>query len=144
MATSPEIQAFKFPTWQEIEERNRPFLERGEYKGYNLQVPVTDNLHLLIDCQNDSCVFPTSSDVIRFAWCTNNGFAISSVKYKNCEPGYIMGCTHLINAANEFKKAFEEFTSAHVRDIRKRIDIYNAEHPEPETPAEEAPEEGDR
>ncbi len=141
---TPEMKTFKFPSWEEIAEGNKPFLDAKEYKGYHLQVQMEDNLYLLIDCQNNSCVFPTSKDVIRFAWATKNEFAITSVVYENCEPGYIMGCTHLINMADRFKKCFEEFTGAHVRDIRKRIDIYNAEHPEPETPAEEAPEEGDR
>ena len=75
-----EFRTFKFPTWDEFQERNRSFLERGIYKGYSLQVNASDNLYLLIDCQNESVVFPTNEDVIRFAWCTKNEFAISSVK----------------------------------------------------------------
>lgn len=129
---TPEIKRFRFPSWDEMVERNRPFLERGEYKGYHLQIPVTDNLYLLIDCQNNSQVFADSEDVIRFAWCTNNEFAISSVKYINCEAGYIMGCAHLLNAANEFKKCFEDFAGSHVFDIRRRIGKYNQGHPVPE------------
>lgn len=129
---TPEIKKFHFPSWEEMVERNRPFVERGEYKGYHLQVPVTDNLYLLIDCQNNSQVFAGSEDIIRFAWCTHNEFAISSAKYINCEAGYIMGCAHLVNAANEFKKCFEDFAGSHVFDIRQRISRYNQEHPEPE------------
>jgi hypothetical protein len=125
-----EFRSFKFPTWEEFEERNRTFLERGVYKGYSLRVNVSDNLYLLIDCQNESTVFPTNDNVVRFAWCTNNEFAISSVKYVNCEAGYLMGCAHLINTANEFKKCFEEFVSDHTRTIRKRISSYELAHPE--------------
>lgn len=125
-----EFKKFKFPTWEEFQERNRSFLEKGIYKGYSLQVNVSDNLYLLIDCQNESTVFPTNEDVIRFAWCTKNEFAISSVKYVNCEAGYLMGCAHLINMANEFKKCFEEFVSDHTRTIRKRIGAYELAHPE--------------
>jgi hypothetical protein len=124
-----EIKNFKFPTWTEIVERNRPFLEHGEYKGYRLQVPVTENLYLLIDCQNNSQVFPDDENIIRFAWCTNNEFAISSIKYPNSEEGYIMGCAHLISAANEFKKCFEDFAVSNAFDMRRRIQKYNAEHP---------------
>lgn len=130
-----EIKAFKFPTWDEMVERNRPFLERGEYKGYHLQVPVSDNLYLLIDCQNEACVFPNNENVIRFAWSTKNEFAITSVRYVNCEAGYLMGCAHLVNMANEFKKCFEEFTGSNVFDVRRRINRYQTEYPEPE-PAE--------
>jgi hypothetical protein len=125
-----EFRSFKFPTWEEFKERNRTFLERGVYKGYSLRVNVSDNLYLLIDCQNESTIFPTNEDVIRFAWCTKNEFAVSSVKYANCEAGYLMGCAHLINSANEFKKCFEEFVSAHTRNIRKRIGAYELAHPE--------------
>jgi hypothetical protein len=140
---TPEIKAFKFPTWQEMVERNQPFLDAKEYKGYHLQVQVSDNLYLLIDCQNNSCVFPTSKDVIRFAWSTKNEFAVSSVMYENCEAGYIMGCTHLVNMAHEFKKCFEEFTGAHAFTMRRRIAVYNEEHPveEPQTSAQDAPDE---
>ena len=147
---TPEIKAFKFPTWEEIVEGNKPFLEAQEYKGLHIQVQVEDNLYLLIDCQNNSCVFPTSKDVIRFAWATKNEFAITSVVYENCEPGYIMGCTHLINMADRFKKCFEEFTGAHVFNMRRRIAAYNEAHPEPEetptqeTEGQEEPDEGGR
>ena len=125
-----KFKNFQFPTWEEFKERNRSFLEKGIYKGYSLKVQVSDNLHLLIDCQNESTIFPANDDVVRFAWCTNNEFAISSVKYVNCEAGYLMGCAHLINTANEFKKCFEEFVSDHTRIIRKRISAYELAHPE--------------
>lgn len=125
-----KIKSFKFPTWEEFQERNRSFIEQGSYKGYMIKIPVSDNLHLLIDCQNESVIFPANEDVIRFAWCTNNEFAISSVKYANCEAGYLMGCAHLINTANEFKKCFEEFATTHVRTIRQRINKYEQTHPE--------------
>lgn len=128
-----EIKAFKFPTWKEMAENNQPFLDAKEYKGYHVQVQMSDNLYLIIDCQNNSCVFAGNKDVIRFSWGTKNEFAITSVIYENCEAGYIMGCRHLINMAHEFKKCFEEFTDAHVHDIIKRIDIYNQEHPIKET-----------
>ena len=117
-----KIRQFKFPSWKEFSERNESFLERQEYKGYHIQIPVSDNLYLLIDCQNESVVFPTNDNVIRFAWCTKNEFAITSVKYVNCEEGYLMGCAHLINMANEFSKSFEYFARANIRDIRSRIE----------------------
>ena len=139
---TPEIKAFKFPTWNEMVERNQPFLDRKEYKGYHLQVQVSDNLYLLIDCQNNSCVFPESKDVIRFAWATKNEFAITSVIYNNCEAGYIMGCTHLVNMAHEFQKCFDDFTHAHVRTMRKRIHQYNTEHPVADTEEQDATSEG--
>lgn len=126
------IKDFRFPSWEELSKHNQPFLERGEYKGYHLQVPVTQNLYLLIDCQNDSKVFAGSDDVIRFAWCTNNEFAISSIKYKNCEAGYLMGCAYLINAAHEFKKCFEDFNISNAFSIRRRIAQYEETHPVPE------------
>lgn len=143
-----EIKAFKFPTWKEMAENNQHFLDAKEYKGYHVQVQMSDNLYLIIDCQNNSCVFAGNKDVIRFAWGTKNEFAITSVIYENCEAGYIMGCRHLINMAHEFKKCFEEFTGAHVHDIIKRIDIYNQEHPIKETVDEhddtDVPNEGGR
>lgn len=129
---TPEMKEFKFPTWEEIVKGNKPFLEAKEYKGYHLQVQMEGNLYLLIDCQNNSCVIPTDKNVIRFAWATKNEFAITSVVYENCEPGYIMGCSHLINMADRFKKCFEEFAGAHLFNMRRRIAKYNAEHPEPE------------
>lgn len=142
------IKKFEFPAWEDFSRANQAFLDRGEYKGHHVQVHVTDNLYLLIDCQNNSCVFSGSEDVIRFAWCTKNEFAISSVLYKNCEAGYLMGCAHLINSANEFKKHLEAFAGSHAFDIRRRIDRYNTENPVPEeasaTDGAEEPMEGDR
>ena len=124
-----QIRNFKFPEWSQIQEGNRCFLDRGEYKGYSLQIPVHDNLYLLIDCQNEAVVLENGENAIRFAWCTNNGFAISSVRYAFCEAGYLMGCAHLVNAAAVFSRKFEEFAKSNVHIVRKRIERYELAHP---------------
>ena len=93
-------------------------------------------LYMLIDCQNDSVV-GMGSDVIRFAWCNKAGFAVASATYKNCEPGYLMGCTFLVNAAHEMHKFFESFAQKQAFDISRRIEKYNQEHQEPEQTEEQ-------
>ena len=127
MAT--DTKDFKFPKWADIVEGNRPFLDKKEYKGYCVQVHVLHNLYILIDCLNDSVMFPNSPDVIRFAWCTENGFAISSVRYINCEEGYLTGCSHLVNTAHQFHRVFESFVQNHLRGVRNMINQYTKLHP---------------
>lgn len=128
-----EMKNFEFPSWETISTMNQAFLDREEYKGYSINIPVLEDskygLYMLIDCQNDSVV-KMGSDVIRFAWCNRAGFAVASMTYKNCEAGYLLGCAFLINAANEMNNFFEEFLSKHTLDISSRIIKYEEENTE--------------
>lgn len=124
------FKGFKFPAYKEIEKLNNVFLDHNEYKGYSINIPVNDiGLYMLIDCQNDQVV-NMGENCIRFAWCNKAGFAIASVKYKNCEAGYLMGCAFLINSANEMSKCFVTFINKNTHDIRTRFHEYNIKNEE--------------
>ena len=131
------MEHIKLPKWEDIQRENQKFLDAGEYKGYSVKIPVAQNLYMLIDCQNNSKVFETSQDVIRFAWCTDNEFAVASEKYVNCEAGYLAGCAFLVNSAHEMHKALREFTSDNASRVRRAIDEYNHAHPEMDEPEQE-------
>ncbi len=122
--------SFKFPTWEEFSAVNDKCLAEKKYSGHSISIPAIHNLHVSIDCQNENCLWQNAENVIRFAWCTHNGFAIYSQKYVYCEAGYLMGCADLINAAHQFQHFFEGFKNETVHDIQRRINKYEQEHPE--------------
>lgn len=122
------MSKIKFPSWEEFSAENDKALKQRKYGGYEVQIPVVHNLYLLLDCQNESCLWPNADNVIRFAWCTQNGFAIYSEKYEYSEAGYISGCAAMVKAAWEFEKAFHSVVQDTAHDIRERMDKYNEEY----------------
>lgn len=122
------IDDFRFPTWDEFSEHNQYFLDNKEYKGYCISIPATEALYLLIDCQNEHCIWSNADNVIRVAWCNKAGFAIASASYKYCEEGYLAACVYLVNTAYELSKFFDVFARRHVTDINARVAYYESEH----------------
>lgn len=122
--------SIKFPTWAEVSAENDKCLKIKKYSGYSVSIPAIHNLHISIECQNENCLWTNAENVMRFAWCTNNGFAIYSQRYVYCEAGYLAGCADLINAAHQFQHFFEGFKNENAHDIQQRIDQYQQEHPE--------------
>lgn len=123
-----EFKNFKFPSYEDIVKANRLFIDRKEYRGYAINIPVNDTgLYMLIECQNDN-VLSMGDNCIRFAWCNKAGFAIASERYINNEAGYIMGCAFLITAANDIIKCFDTFINKNMSGIRKRINKYEQTH----------------
>ena len=97
------------PTWEEIEENNKPFIKNKQYKGYSADFPLCCgeksealgiDLHLAIDCQNEQFIFKNYSgkkaeNIIRFALCNKAGFAVASHKYEYSKEGYNTGLDYL-------------------------------------------------
>lgn len=123
------LDTFKFPTWESFSAENEKYLKVRKYTGYELKIPMVNDLYLQLDCQNEACLFPYADNIIRFAWCTYNGFAVYSKKYLYSEAGFLKGCADIINAANQFQKFFESFTLSTVCDIRDRIEKYEYDNP---------------
>lgn len=119
---------FSFPTWAEFSTKNNEYLAQNKYNGYKIMKSCIFNLYLSIDCQNESCLFPHADNVIRFAWCTSNGFAIYSKKYLYCEAGFLGGCADLINAAKNFSAFFKEFNLSTAGYMQDRFTLYELEH----------------
>ena len=94
-----------FPIWEIVEASNNI----SKYDGYCFKVNMVNNLWVEIACENNSVVFPDSKNVIRFKFCTGNGFPIASAYAEYSEEGYYAGLRKLCDWAKEFKTAFEDF-----------------------------------
>ena len=125
---SEEFKKFKFPTWKEFSAQNQKYIDKEEYTGYHIEIPVNNKqLYMFIECQNQECI-KMGSNVIRFSWCNRAGFAVSSSTYMYDEAGYIAGCVDLINFANDASKIFKSFIERNTHIIRTRIKEYEEEH----------------
>lgn len=125
-----EFKEFMFPAYDDIVKANKPFLKNKSYRGYEINVPVTEALFLTIECQNESVVNKKTENVLRFAWCNHAGFAVAQVRYVNSEAGYLMGCAYLLQAADEIRKTFEYFIGKECHPLSEAIKKYENEHPE--------------
>jgi len=94
-----------FPSYEQVLAMNK-----REYKGWEFKYNLAENLYLVIECQNESIIFPDrGKDWIMFKFCTHNYFPIASVTYANCEQGYYQGIKYLIDTAKVFIDAFTNF-----------------------------------
>ena len=125
-----EFLSFEFPKYEDIVKANKPFLKVKSYRGYEITVPVAENLYLNIECQNESVINKKNDDVLRFAWTNNAGFAIAQTRYANNEAGYLVGCAYLVQSAAEICEAFKQFVGKHCKNIKDAIQEYDAAHPE--------------